>query len=266
MRLRGEFRCYHRENCFSLFWDISKSSHLSFVLEFSVNEPVPAYRQTLDQPVKPLTIGVAREYFGEGLNAEVEQAVRAAMQVYRDQGATLKEVSLPHSQYAIAVYYIVATAEASSNLARYDGVHYGHRAPKFADLISMYERTRGEGFGPEVQRRVMLGTYALSSGYYDAYYLKAMKVRWLIKEDFDRAFADFVLATGVGAVLLQRSPDNAIGLHPRRFARLHLNSSIKLVPHAVNRLGRECQVIVLQRYILPLRIRRSLLPVVVLNV
>jgi aspartyl-tRNA(Asn)/glutamyl-tRNA(Gln) amidotransferase subunit A len=162
----------------------------------SVNEPVPAYRQTLDQPVKPLTIGVAREYFGEGLDAEVEQAVRSAMQVYKDQGATLKEVSLPHSQYAIAVYYIVATAEASSNLARYDGVHYGHRAPKFGDLISMYERTRGEGFGPEVQRRVMLGTYALSSGYYDAYYLKAMKVRRLIKEDFDRAFAECDVVLG----------------------------------------------------------------------
>jgi aspartyl-tRNA(Asn)/glutamyl-tRNA(Gln) amidotransferase subunit A len=162
----------------------------------SVNPPVPPYRQTLDQPVKPLTVGVAREYFGEGLDTEVEQAVRAAMQVYRDQGATVKEVSLPHSKYAIAVYYIVATAEASSNLARYDGVHYGYRAPKFGDLISMYEQTRGEGFGAEVQRRVMLGTYALSSGYYDAYYLKAMKVRRLIKEDFDRAFADCDVVLG----------------------------------------------------------------------
>jgi aspartyl-tRNA(Asn)/glutamyl-tRNA(Gln) amidotransferase subunit A len=156
----------------------------------SVNQPVPPYRQTLNEPVKPLTVGVAREYFGAGLDPEVEQAVRSAVQVYREQGATIKEISLPNSQYSIAVYYIVATAEASSNLARYDGVHYGYRAPKFGDLISMYERTRGEGFGPEVRRRVMLGTYALSTGYYDAYYLKALKVRRLIKEDFDRAFAE----------------------------------------------------------------------------
>jgi aspartyl-tRNA(Asn)/glutamyl-tRNA(Gln) amidotransferase subunit A len=162
----------------------------------SVDQPVPPYRQTLDEPVEPLTIGVAREYFGEGLDPEVEKAVRAALEVYRGQGATVKEISLPHSRYAIAVYYIVATAEASSNLARYDGVHYGYRAPKFGDLISMYERTRGEGFGPEVKRRVMLGTYALSSGYYDAYYLKALKVRRLIKEDFDRAFAECDVVLG----------------------------------------------------------------------
>jgi aspartyl-tRNA(Asn)/glutamyl-tRNA(Gln) amidotransferase subunit A len=162
----------------------------------SVDQPVPPYRQTLDEPVKPLTIGVAREYFGEGLDPEVEKAVRAALEVYRGQGATVKEISLPHSRYAIAVYYIVATAEASSNLARYDGVHYGYRAPKFGDLISMYERTRGEGFGPEVKRRVMLGTYALSSGYYDAYYLKALKVRRLIKEDFDRAFTECDVVLG----------------------------------------------------------------------
>jgi aspartyl-tRNA(Asn)/glutamyl-tRNA(Gln) amidotransferase subunit A len=162
----------------------------------SVDQPVPPYRQTLDEPVKPLTIGVAREYFGEGLDPEVEKGVRTALEVYRGQGATVKEVSLPHSRYAIAVYYIVATAEASSNLARYDGVHYGYRAPKFGDLISMVERTRGEGFGPEVKRRVMLGTYALSSGYYDAYYLKALKVRRLIKEDFDRAFAECDVVLG----------------------------------------------------------------------
>jgi aspartyl-tRNA(Asn)/glutamyl-tRNA(Gln) amidotransferase subunit A len=162
----------------------------------SVDQAVPPYRQTLEQPVKPLTIGVAREYFGEGLDPEVEKTVRAALEVYRDQGAKIKDVSLPHSQYAVAVYYIVANAEASSNLARYDGVHYGHRAPKFGDLIDMVSRSRGEGFGPEVQRRVMLGTYALSSGYYDAYYLKALKVRRLIKEDFDWAFADCDVVMG----------------------------------------------------------------------
>src|SRR5262249_51350968 len=142
------------------------------------------------------TIGVAREYFGAGLDAEVEQAVRAAVQVYADQGATVKEVSLPHSPYAVATYYLVATAEASSNLARYDGVHYGYRAPKYDNLIDMYARTRGEGFGAEVKRRVMLGTYALSSGYKDAYYVKALKVRRLIKDDFDRAFRECDVVVG----------------------------------------------------------------------
>jgi aspartyl-tRNA(Asn)/glutamyl-tRNA(Gln) amidotransferase subunit A len=155
----------------------------------SVQKPVPPYRQTIEQPVKPLTIGVAREYFTAGLDAEVEQSVRAALKMYEGQGATIKEVSLPHSPYAIATYYLVATAEASSNLARYDGVHYGHRSATHENLIDMYCRSRGEGFGKEVQRRIMLGTYALSSGYKDAYYVKALKVRRLIKEDFDRAFA-----------------------------------------------------------------------------
>src|SRR5439155_12971414 len=142
----------------------------------------------LDEPVKPLTIGVAKEYFGEGLDAEVEAAVRAALKVYEKLGAKVEEISLPHSPYAIATYYLVATAEASSNLARYDGVHYGHRAAKYDGLIDMYGRTRDEGFGAEVKRRVMLGTYALSSGYKDAYYGKALQVRRLIKNDFDHAF------------------------------------------------------------------------------
>jgi aspartyl-tRNA(Asn)/glutamyl-tRNA(Gln) amidotransferase subunit A len=162
-----------------------------------VQKPVPEYGKTLDDPVKPLTVGVPREYFGSGgLDAEVEQAVRAALKVYEGLGAKVKEVSLPHSPYAIATYYLVATAEASSNLARYDGVHYGYRAPKYGDLIDMYCRSRGEGFGKEVQRRIMLGTYALSSGYKDAYYVKALKVRRLIKEDFDRAFAECDVVMG----------------------------------------------------------------------
>ncbi|MCC6416657.1 MAG: Asp-tRNA(Asn)/Glu-tRNA(Gln) amidotransferase subunit GatA [Gemmataceae bacterium] len=154
-----------------------------------VERPVPAYRQALDQPPSSLTVGVAREYFSEGLDAEVERAVRAALRVLQEQGATLKEVSLPHSPYAVATYYLVATAEASSNLARYDGVHYGHRAAKYDGLIDLYEKTRGEGFGAEVKRRIMLGTYALSSGYKDQYYVKALQVRRQIKDDFDRAFA-----------------------------------------------------------------------------
>ncbi len=154
-----------------------------------VDQPVPDYLSTLDAPVRPLTIGVPREFFGEGLDAEVEKSVREALKVYESLGATIKEVSLPHSPYSVATYYLVATAEASSNLARYDGVHYGHRAKSFNGLVDLYKKSRGEGFGREVKRRIMLGTYALSSGYIDAYYLKALKVRRLIKNDFDAAFA-----------------------------------------------------------------------------
>jgi aspartyl-tRNA(Asn)/glutamyl-tRNA(Gln) amidotransferase subunit A len=155
----------------------------------SVDAPVPSYRARLEEPLNGLTVGVAREHFGEGLDPEVERAVREALRVYEGLGATVKEVSLPHSPYAVATYYLVATAEASSNLARYDGVHYGHRAARYGDLKDMYSRSRDEGFGAEVKRRIMLGTFALSSGYKDAYYLKALKVRRLIKDDFDRAFA-----------------------------------------------------------------------------
>ncbi|HEV3204926.1 MAG TPA: Asp-tRNA(Asn)/Glu-tRNA(Gln) amidotransferase subunit GatA, partial [Gemmataceae bacterium] len=155
----------------------------------SVEIAVAPYSRTVDQSVKPLTIGIPREYFSEGLDAEVEKSVREALGVYQKLGATLKDITLPHSSYAVAAYYLVATAEASSNLARYDGVHFGHRAQYYKDLIDMYCRTRGEGFGKEVKRRIMLGTYALSSGYIDAYYLKALKVRRLIKNDYDNAFA-----------------------------------------------------------------------------
>ncbi len=155
-----------------------------------VDHPVPRYAQRLDEPFASLTIGLPREFFAEGLSSEVEQAVRAAVEVYRGHGATIREVSLPHSKYALATYYLVATAEASSNLARYDGAHFGHRSTDHRGLIDMYCKSRGQGFGAEVKRRVMLGTYALSSGYRDAYYLKALKVRRLIRDDFDRAFAE----------------------------------------------------------------------------
>jgi aspartyl-tRNA(Asn)/glutamyl-tRNA(Gln) amidotransferase subunit A len=151
----------------------------------SVDQPVPAYLQALDTPLDGLTIGVPAEYFGTGLDAGVEKAVREALGVYQGLGAKLREVSLPSSKFAIATYYVVATAEASSNLARYDGVHYGHRAKEYAGLIEMYSKSRDEGFGAEVKRRIMLGTYALSSGYRDAYYLTALKVRRLIRQDFD---------------------------------------------------------------------------------
>jgi aspartyl-tRNA(Asn)/glutamyl-tRNA(Gln) amidotransferase subunit A len=153
-----------------------------------VARPVPAYTATVEEAVKPLTIGVAREHFEAGLDAEVEKSVREALRVYTDLGAKVIDISLPHGIYSVATYYLVATAEASSNLARYDGVHYGHRAEKFDGLIDMYCRSRGEGFGAEVKRRIMLGTYALSSGYKDAYYDKALRVRRLIKNDFDAAF------------------------------------------------------------------------------
>jgi aspartyl-tRNA(Asn)/glutamyl-tRNA(Gln) amidotransferase subunit A len=164
----------------------------------SVDRSVPPYRGSLDEPIRQLSIGLPREYFGEGLDAEVERAIRSALDVYAGLGATIKDISLPHTRFAVATYYLVATAEASSNLARYDGAHYGHRAAKwnsetereFGRLAAMYSATRAEGFGTEVKRRIMLGTYALSSGYYDAYYLKALKVRRLIKEDFDKAFVE----------------------------------------------------------------------------
>ncbi len=154
----------------------------------SVDQAVPSYSRTIEQPVAPLRIGVPGEYFTDALDPEVATAVRAALDVYRRLGATIEEVSLPHSPLALATYYLVATAEASSNLARYDGVHYGHRGRGYKDLIGMYERSRGEGFGAEVKRRIMLGTYALSSGYKDAYYHKALQVRRLIRQDFDQAF------------------------------------------------------------------------------
>ncbi len=162
----------------------------------SVDTPVPPYRKTLDEAVRPLTIGVAKEHFGPGLDGEVEHAIRTALKTYERLGATIKDVSLPNSPYAVAVYYLVATAEASSNLARYDGVHYGLRAAKFSNLIDMVSRTRGEAFGQEVKRRIMLGTYALSSGYKDAYYVKALKVRRLIRNDFDRAFGQCDVIAG----------------------------------------------------------------------
>ena len=155
----------------------------------SVPEPVPDYLAGLEEPVAPLRIGVPRQFFGEGLDAEVERAVREALAVYERLGAELVEVDLPHAtDYAIAAYYIVAPSEASSNLARYDGVHYGYRSADHKDMIDMYMRSRSQGFGDEVKRRIMIGTYALSAGYYDAYYKKALRVRRLIRRDFDQAF------------------------------------------------------------------------------
>jgi len=151
----------------------------------------------LDREIKGLKVGVPREYFGEGLDPEVEAAVRGALHTLEGLGAELLEVSLPHTEYAVATYYVVAVAEASSNLARYDGVKYGVRA-QGGNLLEMYADTRTQGFGAEVRRRIMLGTYALSAGYYDAYYRKASQVRALIRRDFDAAFSTCdVIATPV---------------------------------------------------------------------
>jgi aspartyl-tRNA(Asn)/glutamyl-tRNA(Gln) amidotransferase subunit A len=155
----------------------------------SVPVAVPDYRQSLVGGLEGITVGVPREYFGEGLDLEVEQAVRAAIRVLEGRGARCVEVSLPHTEYGVAAYYIIAPAEASSNLARYDGVKYGFRHPASRDsLMDMYQKSRSAGFGPEVRRRIMLGTYALSAGYYDAYYKKASQVRTLIRQDFLEAF------------------------------------------------------------------------------
>lgn len=150
--------------------------------------PVPDYLAALQQDVQGMKIGVPREYFQAGLDPDVEQAVRAALRHYESLGAQLLEVSLPHTEYAVAVYYLIATAEASSNLARYDGVKYGWRDPQAKELMDMYTATRSQGLGTEVRRRIMLGTYALSAGYYDAYYRKASQVRTLIRRDFDQVF------------------------------------------------------------------------------
>src|SRR5438270_7795059 len=154
----------------------------------SAEVPVPDYVAELDKPVKGMKIGVAKEYFGEGLDAEVRNGVEAAIQRLAKLGCEIVEVSLPHTKYAIPAYYLVATAEASSNLARFDGVRYGFRAKDVRSLSDMYRRTRDQGFGAEVKRRIMLGTYALSAGYYDAYYLKAQRVRTLLTRDFEDAF------------------------------------------------------------------------------
>jgi aspartyl-tRNA(Asn)/glutamyl-tRNA(Gln) amidotransferase subunit A len=150
--------------------------------------PVPDYLSDLSRPVHGMRLGIPKEFFGEGLDPEVKSAIESAIRNAGSLGCELIDISLPHTKYAIADYYIIATAEASSNLARYDGVKYGYRIESPADLLDMYKRTRSAGFGEEVKRRIMIGTYALSSGYYEAYYGRAMRVRTLIKRDYDNAF------------------------------------------------------------------------------
>lgn len=172
----------------------------------SADVPVPDYTQEIGKPVRGMKLGIPKEYFSEGLDAEVRASVEGAIQLLQEAGAQSVPISLPHSSYAIPTYYVIATAEASANLARYDGVRYGYRSPNVRTLSDMYRKTRDEGFGPEVKRRIMLGTYALSSGYYDAYYLKAQKVRTLLARDFQDAF------TKVDAILTPTAPTAAFKL------------------------------------------------------
>jgi len=153
----------------------------------SSDKSVPAF-SSLSGKEETIKIGIAKEYFGEGLDEEINESINDVIKKLKDYKIEFEEVSMPHTEYTIAAYYILTTAEASSNLARYDGTRFGHRAKEYQSLVDMYENTRSEGFGKEVKRRIMLGTYVLSAGYYDAYYRKAQKVRSLIKDDFDKAF------------------------------------------------------------------------------
>ncbi len=161
-----------------------------------VDQPVPDYTATLDQPLKGLKIGLPKEFFAEGMDAEVAAVIEAAVAQYRQLGAICVDISLPNSGLSVPAYYVVAPAECSSNLARFDGVRYGYRCAQPKDLLDLYTHSRGEGFGAEVKRRIMIGTYALSAGYYDAYYLKAQKVRRLIADDFKRAFSEVDIILG----------------------------------------------------------------------
>jgi aspartyl-tRNA(Asn)/glutamyl-tRNA(Gln) amidotransferase subunit A len=162
----------------------------------SVTRGVPDYVESLNAPLSGLKIGLPKEYFGDGLDPDVEKAVREAVSVYESLGATVREVSLPHTHYAIPAYYVIAPAEASSNLSRYDGVRFGHRCENPSDLIDLYTRSRAEGFGEEVKRRILIGTHTLSEGFFDAYYTKAQKVRRLIRQDFLDAFEDVDVLMG----------------------------------------------------------------------
>jgi aspartyl-tRNA(Asn)/glutamyl-tRNA(Gln) amidotransferase subunit A len=162
----------------------------------SLDRPVPDYTACLNDPLAGIRLGLPREYFGEGLDPRVGAVIQEAVRALEQLGAVVKEVSLPNTYLAVPTYYVLAPAEASSNLARYDGVRYGHRCANPRDLLDLYTRSRGEGFGAEVKRRIMIGTYTLSAGYYDAYYLKAQKLRRLISDDFRRVLAEVDLILG----------------------------------------------------------------------
>jgi aspartyl-tRNA(Asn)/glutamyl-tRNA(Gln) amidotransferase subunit A len=196
----------------------------------SVNQAVPDYTSFLTTDIKGLKIAYPREYFQQGVDSEIRQVVKNALKHYEQLGAIVEEVSLPHSEYALPAYYLIAPAEASANLARYDGVRYGLRDLQAENVVDMFSRSRAAGFGDEVKRRIMLGTYALSTGYYDAYYLKALKVRRLIAEDFQKVFADYDL------IVAPTTPTVAfrIGEHTDDLLTLYMND-ILTVP--VNMAG-----------------------------
>jgi len=183
----------------------------------SVKEAVPDYTKALIDGMEGIRVGVPAEYFGEGLDPEVEAAVRNGIEVFRSQGAEIVEVSLPNTEYCVAVYYLIAPSEASSNLARYDGVQYGYRDKKADTLLDMYKETRSQGFGSEVKRRILIGTYALSSGYYDAYYKKASQVRTLLLNDFKKAFTECDLlispVTPTAAWKMGENTDNPLAVY-----------------------------------------------------
>ena len=187
----------------------------------SVDLAVPDYEACIGKSIKGMKIGIPKEYRVDNMPDEIEALWQQGIEWYRDAGAEIVDISLPHTKYALPAYYIVAPAEASSNLARYDGVRYGLRVPG-DDIIDMYEKTRSTGFGDEVQRRVLIGTYVLSSGYYDAYYLRAQKVRTLIKRDFEKVFAD-----GVDAILTPATPSSAFAIGDEEMAadpvKMYLN-------------------------------------------
>ena len=169
----------------------------------SLKQPKVSYSSALDQPRKKMTLGVPKEFFQQGIDEEIKESVEKAIDWYRSEGYAIEEISLPHSELCVPVYYIIATAEASSNLARFDGVRYSHRSKDAENILELFSKSRGEGFGEEVKRRIILGTYVLSSGYYDAYYLRAQKVRSLIRQDFEQAF------TKVDAIITPTSPTPA---------------------------------------------------------
>lgn len=162
----------------------------------SIDRPVPDYTKSLHDDLTGLKIGLPKEYLGAGLHPEIAKAIEEAIKVYQKLGATIKEISLPNSSLSIPAYYVIAPAECSSNLARYDGVRFGYRCEDPKDLLDLYQRSRSEGFGNEVKRRIMIGTYVLSAGYYDAYYLKAQKARQLISDDFKKAFTEVDVIIG----------------------------------------------------------------------
>jgi len=176
----------------------------------SIDKPVPDYSASLNESIDGLKVGLPKEFFGEGLDDGVARAVDAAIEEYRKLGADFKEISLPNSHLSVPTYYVVAPAECSTNLSRFDGVRFGHRCDDPKDLMDLYKRSRGEGFGEEVKRRIMVGTYVLSAGYYDAYYLQAQKTRHLISDDFRQAFAD------VDVIMGPTTPEVAFGLNDKK--------------------------------------------------